>query len=80
MKQESIQDSQCKPCSLADHVRERDRGWEGGGEGYWRKVSLEEQDFFLPSHPLTLPCDKLSQQVLYSALQPGEMTARLSAA
>lgn len=34
VKQESIQDSQCKPCSLADHVRERDRGWEGGGEGY----------------------------------------------
>lgn len=24
------------------------RGWEGGGEGYWRKVSLEEQDSFLP--------------------------------
>lgn len=26
------------------------RGWHGGGEGYWRKVSLEEQDSFLP-HP-----------------------------
>lgn len=58
----------------------RDRGWEGGGEGYWRKVSLEEQDSFLPSHPLTLPCDKLSQQVVYSARQPGEMAARLSSA
>lgn len=31
-----------------------------------------------PTHPLTLPCDKLSQQVLYSARQPGEMTAQLS--
>jgi len=31
------------------------RGWEGGGEGYWRKVSLEEQDSFLPPPPLDPP-------------------------
>ena len=33
--------------------RPRWRGWEGGGEGYWRKVSLEEQDSFL--HPFPPP-------------------------
>lgn len=31
-----------------------------------------------PTQPLTLPCDKLSQQVLHSARQPGEMTGQAS--
>lgn len=77
--------SECRPCSQTHHDEETLKK-RGDGWGYWRKVSHEEQDSFLPpphptpTHPLTLPCDKLSQQVLHSAGPPGEMTARLSEA
>lgn len=80
MKQESVQESQCKPCSRADHVGERREVEEGVGRDIEERLAWTNKTPFSPLHLLTLPCDKLSQQVLYSARQPGEMTARLSTA
>lgn len=74
VKQESVQKSQCKPCSLADHVEERREVEKGVGRDIEERLAWRNKTPFsppLPLHHWTLPCDKLSQQVLYSAGQPG---------
>lgn len=63
---------------LADHVGERREVGKGVGRDIEERLAWRNKTPFSPptnthppTHPLTLPCDKLSQQVLYSARQPG---------
>ena len=59
---------------LADHVGERREVEKGVGRDIEERLAWRNKTPFsppTPTHPLTLPCDKLSQQVLYSARQPG---------
>lgn len=83
-------ESECRPCSRTHHVEEKFKKRGVGWGGVWGRMGRDIEERLAwrnktpfsphpaPTHPLTLPCDKLSQQVLHSAGQPGEMTAQLS--